>query len=67
MYGSSSRPSTVGELLNRLRRAVGDRCGAAVDKGARQLQLTGLGDRWAVDQEGLFDREVDEAVHRPEK
>ncbi|CAI7772776.1 unnamed protein product [Closterium sp. NIES-54] len=43
MYGSSSRPSTVGELLKRLRRAAGDRCGTAVDKGARQLQLTGLG------------------------
>ncbi|CAI7802726.1 unnamed protein product [Closterium sp. NIES-54] len=66
MYGSSSRPSTVGELLNRLRQAAGDRCGAAVDKGARQLQLTGLGDGWAVDQEGLFNREVDEVVRRPE-
>ncbi|CAI7912388.1 unnamed protein product [Closterium sp. NIES-54] len=58
MYGSSSRPFTVEELLVRLRRAAGDRCGAAVDKGARQLQKTGLGDGWAVDQEGLFDREA---------
>ncbi|CAI7862112.1 unnamed protein product, partial [Closterium sp. NIES-53] len=62
MYGSSSRPSTVGEVLKRLRQAAGDRCGTAVDKGARQLQLTGLGVRWVVDLEGLFDREVDEAV-----
>ncbi|CAI7844354.1 unnamed protein product [Closterium sp. NIES-53] len=54
----------MGELLNRLRQAAGDRCGAAVDKGARQLQLTGLGDGWAVDQEGLFNREVDEVVRR---
>ncbi|CAI7808125.1 unnamed protein product [Closterium sp. NIES-53] len=67
MYGSSGRPSTVGELLDRLRRAAGDRCGVAVDQGARQLQLTGLGDGWAVDQEGQFDREVDGAVRRPEK
>ncbi|CAI7794403.1 unnamed protein product [Closterium sp. NIES-54] len=67
MYGSSSRPSTVVELLDRLRRATGDRCGVAVDQGARQLQLTGLGDGWAVDQEGQFDREVDGAVRRPEK
>ncbi|CAI7900018.1 unnamed protein product [Closterium sp. NIES-54] len=59
MYGSNSRPFTVEELFDRLRRAAGDRSGAAVDKGARQLQLTGLGDGWAVDQEGLFDREVD--------
>ncbi|CAI7762951.1 unnamed protein product, partial [Closterium sp. NIES-54] len=44
MYGSSSRPYTVRELLDRLRRAAGDRCGVAVDQGARQLQLTGLGD-----------------------
>ncbi|CAI7836773.1 unnamed protein product [Closterium sp. NIES-53] len=55
MYGSSSRPSTVGELLDRLRRAAGDRCGVAVDQGARQLQLSGLGDGWAVDQEGQLD------------
>ncbi|CAI7880717.1 unnamed protein product [Closterium sp. NIES-53] len=67
MYGSSSRPSTVGELLDRLRRAAGDRYGVAVDQGARQLQLTGLGDGWAVDQEGQFDREVDGGVRRPEK
>ncbi|CAI7803216.1 unnamed protein product [Closterium sp. NIES-53] len=67
MYGSSSRPSTVGELLDRLRRAATDRCGIAVDQGARQLQLTGLGDGWAIDQDGQFDREVDGAVRRPEK
>ncbi|CAI7901970.1 unnamed protein product [Closterium sp. NIES-53] len=67
MYGSSSRPSIVGELLDRLRRAAGDRCGVAIDQGARQLQLTGLGDGWAIDQEGQFDREVDGAVRRPEK
>ncbi|CAI7853287.1 unnamed protein product [Closterium sp. NIES-54] len=66
MYGSSSRPFTVGELLDRLRRAAGDRCGVAVDQGARQPQLTGLGDGWAVDQEGQFDREVDGAVRRPD-
>ncbi|CAI7761404.1 unnamed protein product [Closterium sp. NIES-54] len=67
MYGSSSRHSTVGELLDRLRRAAGDRCGVAVDQGARQLQLTGLGDGWAVDQEGQFDREVDGVVRLPKK
>ncbi|CAI7754792.1 unnamed protein product [Closterium sp. NIES-53] len=67
MYGSGSRPSTVGELLDRLRRAAGDRCGVAVDQGAQQLQLTGVDDGWAVDQEGQFDREVDGAVRRPEK
>ncbi|CAI7808323.1 unnamed protein product [Closterium sp. NIES-53] len=67
MYGNSSRPSTVGELLDRLRQATGDRCGVAVDQGARQLQLTGLGNRWTVDQEGQFDREVDGAVRRHEK
>ncbi|CAI7873327.1 unnamed protein product [Closterium sp. NIES-54] len=44
MYGSSSRPSTVGELLDRLRRAAGNRCDVVVDQGARQLQMTGLGD-----------------------
>ncbi|CAI7866686.1 unnamed protein product, partial [Closterium sp. NIES-54] len=44
MYGRSSRPFTVGELLDRIRRAAGDRCGVAVGQGARQLQLTGLGD-----------------------
>ncbi|CAI7868330.1 unnamed protein product [Closterium sp. NIES-54] len=44
MYGSSSRPSTVGELLDRLRRATRDCCDVALDQGARQLQLTGLGD-----------------------
>ncbi|CAI7882583.1 unnamed protein product [Closterium sp. NIES-53] len=65
MYGSITRPSTVGELLDRLRQAAGDRCGVAVDQGARQLQLTGLGGGWAVDQEGLFDREVNGAVHFP--
>ncbi|CAI7878467.1 unnamed protein product [Closterium sp. NIES-54] len=65
--GNSSQPSAIGELLDTFRRAAGDRCGVAVDQGARQLQLTGLGDRWVVDQEGLFDREVDEAVRRPEK
>ncbi|CAI7898730.1 unnamed protein product [Closterium sp. NIES-54] len=42
MYGSSSRLFTVGELLDRLRRAAGDRCGVAVDQGARQPQLAGL-------------------------
>ncbi|CAI7753887.1 unnamed protein product [Closterium sp. NIES-53] len=67
MYRSSSRPSTEGELLDRLCRAAGDRYGVAVNQGARHLQLTGLGDRWAVDQEGQFDREVDGAVRRPEK
>ncbi|CAI7802593.1 unnamed protein product [Closterium sp. NIES-54] len=66
MYGSSNQPSTVGELLDRLRQAAGDGCDVANDQGARQLQLTGLGDGWAVDQEGLFDREVDRAVRRPE-
>ncbi|CAI7793481.1 unnamed protein product [Closterium sp. NIES-54] len=66
MYGSSSRPSTVGELLDRLRRAAGDHCGVAVDQGARQLQLTGLSDGWAVDQEGQLDQEVDETVRRPD-
>ncbi|CAI7738291.1 unnamed protein product [Closterium sp. NIES-54] len=40
MYGSSSRPFKVGELFDRLCRAAGDRCGAAVAHGARQLQLT---------------------------
>ncbi|CAI7792753.1 unnamed protein product [Closterium sp. NIES-53] len=65
MYGSSSRPLTVGELLIRLRRAAGDRCGVGVDQGARQ-QLSGLGNGWAVDQEGQFDREVDGAVRRPD-
>ncbi|CAI7925381.1 unnamed protein product [Closterium sp. NIES-53] len=65
--GTCSRPSTVGELLDGLRRAAGDRCGVAVNQGAQQLQLTGLGDGWAVDQEGQFDREVDGAVRRPEK
>ncbi|CAI7854179.1 unnamed protein product [Closterium sp. NIES-54] len=49
MYGSSSRPFTVGELLERLRRAAGDRCGVAVDQGARQLQLTGLGDGESIE------------------
>ncbi|CAI7844876.1 unnamed protein product [Closterium sp. NIES-53] len=44
MYGSSSRPSAVGELLDTLCRAAGDRGGVAVDQGARQLQLTGLSD-----------------------
>ncbi|CAI7884355.1 unnamed protein product [Closterium sp. NIES-53] len=58
----SSRPFTVGVLLDMLRRAARDRCGVAVDQGARQLQLTGLGDGWAVDQEGQFDREIDGAV-----
>ncbi|CAI7907257.1 unnamed protein product [Closterium sp. NIES-53] len=67
MYGSSSRPFTVGELLDRLRRATGNRCGVALDQGARQLQLTGLGDGWAVDQERQFDLEVDEVVRRPDK
>ncbi|CAI7755362.1 unnamed protein product [Closterium sp. NIES-53] len=67
MYGSSSRPSLAGELLDRLRRAAGDRCDIVVDLGDRQLQLTGLGDGWAVDQEGLFDREVDGGVRRPER
>ncbi|CAI7797031.1 unnamed protein product [Closterium sp. NIES-54] len=66
MYGSSSRPFTVEELLDRIRRAAGDRCGVAVDQRARQLQLTGLGDGWAVDQEGQFDQEVDGAVRRPD-
>ncbi|CAI7897176.1 unnamed protein product [Closterium sp. NIES-54] len=42
MYTSSRRPSTVGELLDRLRRAAGECCGVAVNQGARQLQLTGL-------------------------
>ncbi|CAI7873190.1 unnamed protein product [Closterium sp. NIES-53] len=65
MHGSNSRPFTVGELLDRLRRATGDLCGVAVNEGARQLQLTGLGNRWAVNQEGQLDREVDEAVCRP--
>ncbi|CAI7784807.1 unnamed protein product [Closterium sp. NIES-53] len=46
---------------------AGDRCDVAVDQGARQLQLTGLGNGWAIDQEGLFVREVDGAVRRPEK
>ncbi|CAI7785239.1 unnamed protein product [Closterium sp. NIES-54] len=36
-YRSSGRPSTVRELLDKLRRAAGDRCGVAVDQGARQL------------------------------
>ncbi|CAI7910013.1 unnamed protein product [Closterium sp. NIES-54] len=58
----SSRLFTVGELLDRLRQAAGDRCGVAVDRGARQLQLTGLGDGWAIDQEGQFDQEIDGAV-----
>ncbi|CAI7733009.1 unnamed protein product [Closterium sp. NIES-54] len=66
MYGSSSRPFTVEELLDRLRRAVGDRCVVAVDQGARQLQLTGLGDGCAVDQEEQFNQDVDGAVRRPE-
>ncbi|CAI7902905.1 unnamed protein product [Closterium sp. NIES-54] len=44
MYGSSSRPFTVGEMPDRLRRAAGDRCGFAIDQGARELQLTGLDD-----------------------
>ncbi|CAI7794715.1 unnamed protein product [Closterium sp. NIES-54] len=66
MYGSSSRPSAAGELLDRLRRAAGDRSDVVVDLGDQQLQLTGLGDGWAVDQEGLFDREVDGGVRRPE-
>ncbi|CAI7930893.1 unnamed protein product [Closterium sp. NIES-54] len=66
MYGSSSRPFTVGELLDRLRRAAVDRCGVAVDQGARQLQLIGLGDGWAVDQEGQFDWEVNGAVRSPD-
>ncbi|CAI7789297.1 unnamed protein product [Closterium sp. NIES-53] len=61
MYRSSCRPFTVEELLDRLCRAAGDRCGVAVDQGARQPQLTGLGDGCAVD------REVDGAVRRPEK
>ncbi|CAI7796403.1 unnamed protein product [Closterium sp. NIES-54] len=52
MYGSSSRPSTVGEVLKRLRQAAGDRCGTAVDKGARQLQLTGLGVRSSFSSAG---------------
>ncbi|CAI7903402.1 unnamed protein product [Closterium sp. NIES-53] len=64
---SCSRPSTVGELLDKLRRAAGDRCGVAVDQGARQLQLTGLGNGWDVGQEGQFDQEVSGAVRRPEK
>ncbi|CAI7812955.1 unnamed protein product [Closterium sp. NIES-54] len=67
MCGRSSRPFTVGELLDGLRRAAGDRCGVGVDQGARQLQLTGLGDRWAVDQEEQFDREADGAARRPDK
>ncbi|CAI7796114.1 unnamed protein product [Closterium sp. NIES-53] len=67
MYGSSNRPFTVGELLDRLRQAGGDRCGVAVDQGARQLQLSSLGDACTVDQEGQFDREVDGAVQRPDK
>ncbi|CAI7782812.1 unnamed protein product [Closterium sp. NIES-54] len=65
MYGSSSRPSTVGELLDGLRRAAGDHCGVAIDQGARQLQLTGLGNGWAVDQEGQFDQEVNGTVRTP--
>ncbi|CAI7839575.1 unnamed protein product [Closterium sp. NIES-54] len=56
--GSNSRPSTAGELLDGLLRAARDRCGVALDQGARQLQLTGLGDGWAVDQEGQLDREI---------
>ncbi|CAI7812685.1 unnamed protein product [Closterium sp. NIES-54] len=36
--GRSSRPFKVGELLVGLRRAAGDRCGAAIDQGARQPQ-----------------------------
>ncbi|CAI7775259.1 unnamed protein product, partial [Closterium sp. NIES-53] len=67
MYGSSSRPSTVGELLDKLCRAAGNRCDVAVNQGFRQLQLTGLGDGWAVDQEEQFDREVDRVVCRPDK
>ncbi|CAI7761379.1 unnamed protein product [Closterium sp. NIES-53] len=66
MYESSNRPSTMGELLDRLHRAAGDRCGVADNQGARQVQLSGLDDEWAVDQEGQFDREVDGAVRRPE-
>ncbi|CAI7814329.1 unnamed protein product [Closterium sp. NIES-54] len=58
MCGSISRPFTVGELLEKLRRAAGDRFSVAVDQGARQLQLTGLGDGWAIDQEGQFDQEA---------
>ncbi|CAI7875203.1 unnamed protein product [Closterium sp. NIES-53] len=58
----SSRPFTVEELLDKLRRAAGDCCGVAVDLGARQPQLTGLRDGCAVDQEEQFDRDVDGAV-----
>ncbi|CAI7755493.1 unnamed protein product, partial [Closterium sp. NIES-53] len=56
-------PAPVGGV----NRTAGDHCGVADDQGARQLQLTGLSDGWAVDQEGLFDREVDGTVRRPEK
>ncbi|CAI7889180.1 unnamed protein product [Closterium sp. NIES-53] len=67
MCRRSSRPFTVEELLDGLCRAAGDLCGVAVDQGARQLELTGLGDGWVIDQEEQFDREVDGAVRRPDK
>ncbi|CAI7749862.1 unnamed protein product [Closterium sp. NIES-53] len=67
MYGNSSRPSAVGDLLNTLRRAAEDRCGFTVDQGSRLPQLTGLGDGCAVDQEEQFDQEVDGAVRRPDR
>ncbi|CAI7876137.1 unnamed protein product [Closterium sp. NIES-53] len=65
--GFCSRPSTVGELLDGLCRAAGDHCSVADDHGARQLQLTGLGDGCAVDQEEQFDRELDGVARRPRK
>ncbi|CAI7774553.1 unnamed protein product [Closterium sp. NIES-54] len=43
MHAEDEFSPWMGELLDRIRRATGDRCGVAVDKGARQLQLAGLG------------------------
>ncbi|CAI7867166.1 unnamed protein product [Closterium sp. NIES-54] len=64
MYGRSSQPFTVRDLLNGLRRAAGITVVLPSTRGARRLKLTGLVDGWVVDQEEQFDGEVDEAVRR---
>ncbi|CAI7801050.1 unnamed protein product [Closterium sp. NIES-53] len=62
----SSRPFTVRELLDGLRRAAGITVVLPSTRGARRLQLTELIDGWAVDQEEQFDEEVDGVLRRPD-
>ncbi|CAI7930780.1 unnamed protein product [Closterium sp. NIES-54] len=53
MYRSSSRPSTEGELLDRLCRAAGDRYGVAVNQGARHLDSSSRGRHLPADDEDM--------------